>query len=214
MGDNLDNRALVDAQAQTATQLLNMKQQLDQLLQQQQELQQQQQRGIGDTDTPHTFYQNRSAIFPPEIVRQDYEIKQMIALVKYHLFHGLPAENPMDHIENYEEICSTTKSNGVPADYIKCKIFYFSLADKALRWIRSLHARSLTTWDECRATFLDHFYTKSKTASLRNKNTTFKQHSRESFCEAWERFKEYRRDCPHQGYSDEQILNIFYDGDD
>ncbi|KAL1189001.1 hypothetical protein V5N11_015998 [Cardamine amara subsp. amara] len=64
----------------------------------------------------------------------------MIALVKQHLFHGLPAENPMDHIENFEEICDTTKSNGVPADYIKCKLFHFSLVDKALRWLRSLPA--------------------------------------------------------------------------
>ncbi|KAL1192104.1 hypothetical protein V5N11_026824 [Cardamine amara subsp. amara] len=116
-----------------------MKQQLDQLLQQQQqqlELQQQQQCGIGDTDTPHTFYKNRSAICLPKITRQDYKIKpQMIALVKQRLFHGLPDENPMDHIENYEEICSTTKSNGVPSDYIKCKLFHFSLTDKAHRWL-------------------------------------------------------------------------------
>ncbi|KAF8080322.1 hypothetical protein N665_0956s0003 [Sinapis alba] len=30
--------------------------------------------------------------------------------------------------------------------------------------------------------------------------------------EAWERFKEYLRDCPHHGYSKEHILNIFYNG--
>ncbi|KAL1225343.1 hypothetical protein V5N11_009002 [Cardamine amara subsp. amara] len=169
--------------------------------------------GIGDSDNPHAFYQNRSAIVSPTIQRQDFEIKpQMISLVKQHLFHGLPAEIPMDHIKNFEEICSTTGSNGVPSEFLKCKLFPFSLADKAQRWLKSLPAGSLRMWDEVRAAFLDHFYTKSKTAALRNKISSFQQHSGEAFCEAWERLKEYRRECPHHGFKDEQILGIFYDG--
>ncbi|CAA7051399.1 unnamed protein product [Microthlaspi erraticum] len=72
-------------------------------------------------------------------LRQDFEIKPgMIALVKDHIFHGLPAEIPADHIQNFEEICSTTGSNGVPADFLKCKLFPFSLANKASRWLKSL----------------------------------------------------------------------------
>ncbi|KAL1204105.1 hypothetical protein V5N11_026603 [Cardamine amara subsp. amara] len=94
----------------------------------------------------------------------------------------------MDHIENFEEICSTTGSNGVPSEFLKCKMFPFSVADKAQRWLKSLPAGSLRTWDEVRAAFLDHFYTKSKTTALRNKISSFNQHS------------------------DEQILGIFYDG--
>ncbi|KAL1194503.1 hypothetical protein V5N11_010410 [Cardamine amara subsp. amara] len=174
---------------------------------------QQQQPGIGDSDNPHAYYQNRAAIVPLAIQRQDFEIKpQMILLVKQHLFHGLPAEIPMDHIENFEEICSTTGSNGVPNEFLKCKLFPFSLADKISRWLKSLPPNSLKTWAECRAAFLDHFYTKSKTASLRNKISSFQQHSGEAFCEAWERLKEYRRECPHHGFKDEYILGIFYDG--
>ncbi|XP_024016199.1 uncharacterized protein LOC112089681 [Eutrema salsugineum] len=135
-----------------------------------------------------------------------------MSLVKQHLFHGLPAEIPMDHIENFEEICSTTGSNGIPTDFLKCKLFPFSLADKALRWLKSLPPGSLTTWEECRSAFLDHFYTKAKTAALKNKISSFKQQPGEAFCEAWERYKEYRRECPHHGFSDEQILSTFYDG--
>ena len=128
------------------------------------------------------------------------------------MFHGLPSESPMDHIENLEEICSTTRSNGVPADYLRCKLFAFSLGDKALRWLKSLPAGSITTWDQCRALFLDSFYTKSKTANLRSKITNFQQNASEPLNEAWERFREYLRECPHHGYSNEHILNIFYDG--
>ncbi|KAL1189295.1 hypothetical protein V5N11_014299 [Cardamine amara subsp. amara] len=147
--------------------------------QRRQEQQREQQRAIGDMDNPHAFYQNRAAIVPPAFERQDFEIKpHMISLVKQHLFHGLPAEIPMDHIENFEEICSTTRSNG------------------------------------CRSAFLDHFYTKTKTAALRNKLSSFQQHSGEPLCKAWERFKEYRRECPHHGFTYENLLGIFYDGVD
>ena len=110
--------------------------------------QQPQSRPLKTYDTPHAFYQNRSAIQLPSVQGQDYEIKpQIISLVKQHMFHGLPSESPMEHIENLEEICSTTRSNGVPYDYLCCKLFAFSLSDKALRWLKSLPAGSITTWD-------------------------------------------------------------------
>ncbi|CAA7017777.1 unnamed protein product [Microthlaspi erraticum] len=84
-------------------------------------------------------------IHPPLPARNDYEIKpQIIALVRQNQFNGLPAEHPLDHIENFEEICSTTRSNGVSADYLN-----------------SLH----TTWDEYKAAFINHFYTNFRQAT-------------------------------------------------
>ncbi|CAA7036496.1 unnamed protein product [Microthlaspi erraticum] len=113
-------------------------------------------------------------IHPPPPARNDYEIKpQIIALVRQNQFNGLPAEHPLDHIENFEEICSTTRSNGVSADYLKCKLFSFSLGDKASRWLKSLPAHSITTWDEYKAAFINHFYTKQRSISVRNKISTF-----------------------------------------
>ncbi|CAA7018898.1 unnamed protein product [Microthlaspi erraticum] len=146
-----------------AAQLQQLQQQIEQMRKAQQDREPQPRPAIGDKDNPHTFYQNRSAIVPPNVQRQDFEIKLgMIKLVKDHIFHGLPAEIPADHIQNFEEICSTTGSNGVPADFLKCKLFPFSLANKASRWLKSLPPGSLTSWDQVRAAFLDHFYTKSK----------------------------------------------------
>ena len=89
----------------------------------------------------------RSAIAPPPCQRVDFEIKPgMINLVQRKMFHGLSAEIPMEHIEAFEEICSFTRANGVPPDFIKCMFFPFSLADKASRWLKSLPTGSLTTW--------------------------------------------------------------------
>ncbi|CAA7021056.1 unnamed protein product [Microthlaspi erraticum] len=116
----------------------------------------------------------RNPIHPPLPARNDYEIKpQIIALVRQNQFNGLPAEHPLDHIENFEEICSTTRSNGVSADYLKCKLFSFSLGDKASRWLKSLPAHSITTWDEYKAAFINHFYTKQRSVSVGTRSPTF-----------------------------------------
>ncbi|XP_013689890.1 uncharacterized protein LOC125586077 [Brassica napus] len=100
----------------------------------------------------------------------------------------------MDHIEAFERICNFSRSNGVPPDYVKCKLFPFSLEGKASRWLQSLPTGSLTSWDQVRSAFLSHFYTKSKTAALRHMMSNFKQKSDEPFHEAWERYKEYQRE--------------------
>ncbi|XP_013617503.1 PREDICTED: uncharacterized protein LOC106324023 [Brassica oleracea var. oleracea] len=154
-----------------------------------------------------------SAIAPPPCQREHFEIKPgMINLVQRKMFHGLSAEIPMEHIEVFEEICNFTRANGVPPDYIKCMLLPFPLADKASRWLKSLPTGSLTSWEQVRADFLGHFYTKAKTAALRNKISSFKQLASEPFNEAWEQFNDTLRECPHHGFDDDHVLGIFYDG--
>lgn len=109
----------------------------------------------------------------------------------------------MDHIEAFERICNFSRSNGVPPDYVKCTLFPFSLEEKAARWLQSLPTGSLTSWDKVRSAFLSQFYPKSKTAALRHRISNFKQKSDEPFYEAWERYKEYQRECPHHGFDDD-----------
>ncbi|XP_010462812.1 PREDICTED: uncharacterized protein LOC104743423 [Camelina sativa] len=170
---------------------------------------------LRDEDTHNRLFANRSAIQPPAPARQDYEIKHsLINLVQNRVFNGLASESPLDHIEAFERLASTTRSNGLPYDYLMLTLFQFSLGDKALRWLNLLDQGSLTTWEQCRAAFLNHFYTKSRSAMLRSKITTFSQGGTKSFCEAWKRFKEYMRDCPHHGFSQENLMNIFYGGID
>ena len=164
-------------------------------------------------DTPDAFYADRSGIRPPPIERRDFEIKTgLINLVEKNPFHGNPSEDPMYHLEHFERVCDTSRHNGVPQGALKCRLFPFSLADKAIRWLKSIPPGSLTTWEETRAAFLQHFFTKSRSTYLRSRIGSFQQLDSESFHEAWERFKEYTQDCPHHGYTDVSLLNIFYNG--
>nr|GFD13053.1 reverse transcriptase domain-containing protein [Tanacetum cinerariifolium] len=50
----------------------------------------------------------------------------------------------------------------------------------------------------------------SKTTYLRNEITNFLQKPNETFNEAWVRFKDLLRQCPHHGFSELHQLDTFY----
>nr|GEZ41760.1 hypothetical protein [Tanacetum cinerariifolium] len=58
--------------------------------------------------------------------------------------------------------------------------------------------------------FINQFFPPSKTTYLRNEITNFLQKSNEIFNEAWERFKDLLRQCPHYGFSELHQLDTFY----
>jgi len=65
--------------------------------------------------------------------------------------------------------------------------------------LHSLPSRGITTWDELTRAFLTKFFPPSKTASLRNQVPNFTQKDEETLYEAYERFKDLLRLCPHHG---------------
>ncbi|XP_020271670.1 uncharacterized protein LOC109846842 [Asparagus officinalis] len=102
--------------------------------------------------------------------------------------------------------------NGVSDDAIKLRLFPFSLRDKARPWLQSLPPGSITTWDQLSEAFLTKYFPPSKTAQLRNQITTFTQKESESLYDAWERYKDLLRMCPHHGLEDWLIIHTFYNG--
>nr|GFA32099.1 hypothetical protein [Tanacetum cinerariifolium] len=55
-----------------------------------------------------------------------------------------------------------------------------------------------------------NFFPHSKMTNLRNEITRFQQRFDESFYEAWERFNDLLRACPHHGFSELHQLDTFY----
>ncbi|GJZ93681.1 reverse transcriptase domain-containing protein [Tanacetum coccineum] len=89
----------------------------------------------------------------------------------------------------------------------------FPMADnhgEARDWLDKEPPRSILTWDDLVSKFINQFFPPSKTTYLRNKITTFYQEPNETFNEAWERFKELLRQCPHHGFSKLHQLDTFY----
>ncbi|CAA7040797.1 unnamed protein product, partial [Microthlaspi erraticum] len=76
--------------------------------------------GLGDAPNRH---QQRQGIVPPPVQNHNFEIKLgMINLVQNKMFHGLPSEDPIDHLDEFDRLCDLTKINGVSEDAIKLRL--------------------------------------------------------------------------------------------
>ena len=97
-------------------------------------------------------------------------------------------------------------------DAIRLRLFPFSLRDKAKVWLNSLPPGIITTWEELAQKFLAKYFPPAKTAKLRNDITTFIQFEGESLYEAWERYKDLLRRCPHHDLPAWLQVQTFYNG--
>nr|GFC31279.1 reverse transcriptase domain-containing protein [Tanacetum cinerariifolium] len=98
----------------------------------------------------------------------------------------------------------------VPSSSIKLMLFPFSLERAAQIWLEKEPPRSIQTSDDLVSKFIKQFFLPSKTTNLRNEITRFQQRFDESFYEAWERFNDLLRACPHHGFFELHQLDTFY----
>ncbi|KAG7528054.1 Retrotransposon gag domain, partial [Arabidopsis thaliana x Arabidopsis arenosa] len=130
----------------------------------------------------HATINRGQGIVPPPVQNNNFEIKSgLISMIQSNKFHGLPLEDPLDHLDNFDRLCSLTKINGVSEDCFKLRLFPFSLGDKAHTGRKHVPAGSITTWDECKKAFLTKF-SQIRTARLRNEISSFTQKQSESIC--------------------------------
>ncbi|GKC95090.1 reverse transcriptase domain-containing protein [Tanacetum coccineum] len=127
-------------------------------------------------------------------------------------FHGFERENPHTHINNFKRITSTLKFRDVPNDVIKLMMFPYSLEGAARVWYDKEPPNSILTWDDLVNKFMNQFFPPSKITHLKNEISRFTQKFDETFSEAWERFKEMLRACPHHGFTELTQIDTFYNG--
>ncbi|GJR68266.1 reverse transcriptase domain-containing protein [Tanacetum coccineum] len=101
---------------------------------------------------------------------------------------------------------------GVPNDVIKLMMFPYSLEEATRIWYEKEPPNSILTWDDLVTKFVNQFFPPSKTTHLKNEISRFIQKLEETFSEAWERFKEMLRACPHHGFSELTQIDTFYNG--
>ncbi|GKA40911.1 reverse transcriptase domain-containing protein [Tanacetum coccineum] len=153
------------------------------------------------------------AIVIPEINADHFEIKtNLLQLVQASPFHGFERENPHTHINNFKRITSTLKFRDVPNDVIKLMMFPYSLEGAARVWYDKEPPNSILTWEDLVTKFVNQFFPPSKTTHLKNEISRFTQKFEETFSEAWERFKEMLRACPHNGFTELTQIDTFYNG--
>ncbi|GKC59720.1 reverse transcriptase domain-containing protein [Tanacetum coccineum] len=119
-------------------------------------------------------------------------------------------DDPHSHIRWFNKITSTFKYKNVPHDAIKLMLFPFSLEEAARIWLEKEPPRSIHTWEDFVSKFVNYFFPPSKTTNLKNDITNFQQRFDETFSEAWDRFKDLLRKCPHHGFSKLHQIDTFY----
>ncbi|GJT61514.1 reverse transcriptase domain-containing protein [Tanacetum coccineum] len=151
------------------------------------------------------------AIVVPPILAEHFELKHsLINMMTSDQFFGLEKDNPHDHIRWFNKITSTIKYKDVPNSAIKLMLFPFSLAGAARRWLEKEPPRSILTWEDLVSKFINEFFPPSRTTNLRNEISNFEQRFGESFHEAWDRYKDLLRACPHHGFTELNQLDTFY----
>nr|GEU35375.1 reverse transcriptase domain-containing protein [Tanacetum cinerariifolium] len=113
--------------------------------------------------------------------------------------------------ENFE-IKTNLLQLDVPNDAIKLMLCLYSLEGAARIWYEKEPPNSILTWDDLVNKFVNQFFPPSKTTHLKNEISQFTQRFEEMFGEAWERFKEMLRACPHHGYLELTQIDTFYNG--
>nr|GEY62612.1 DNA-directed DNA polymerase [Tanacetum cinerariifolium] len=81
---------------------------------------------------------------------------------------------------------------------------------EARTWLDKEPPHSILTWEDLVSKFINQFFPPSKTTYLRNEIINFFQKPNETFNEAWERFKDLLRQCPHHDFFKLHQLDTFY----
>ncbi|GKB67252.1 reverse transcriptase domain-containing protein, partial [Tanacetum coccineum] len=109
-------------------------------------------------------------------------------------------------------ITSTLRYKDVPETSIKLLLFPFSIDGPARIWLNKEPPHFILTWGDLVSKFINHFFPPSKTTNLWNETSNFNQKFEETFSEAWDRFKDLLRACPHHGFTELHQLDTFYNG--
>ncbi|GJV53446.1 reverse transcriptase domain-containing protein [Tanacetum coccineum] len=160
-------------------------------------------------EAPTVGYED--AIVVLEITTNNFKLKHgLLTLVQNKQFFGHDKEDPHAHIRYFNKITSTMKFLNVPSTSVKLILFPFSLVGTARIWLEKEPPRLILTWDDLVSKFINKFFPPSKTTNLRNEITIFQQRFDETFYEAWDRFNDLLRACPHHGFLELHQLDTFY----
>ncbi|GJU64014.1 reverse transcriptase domain-containing protein [Tanacetum coccineum] len=128
-----------------------------------------------------------------------------------------PRQNRQTRARNEKSVKKTKssqqKSKSTKVKPEKSNVKYEDKAEEILnarRWLEKEPPRSILTWEDLVSKFINEFFPPSRTTNLQNEISNFQQKFDESFHEAWDRYKDLLRACPHHGFTELHQLDTFY----
>ncbi|XP_026396991.1 uncharacterized protein LOC113291706 [Papaver somniferum] len=166
-------------------------------------------KSLRDYMYPTRVSQPSCIVLPATTVTYEIRTNTLQALPN---FYGKENENPYYHIRDFEELCGTVKIKNLSDEYLKLRLFPFSLKDKAKSWLYALAPSSVRTWEYMTKLFLNNFFPRHKTSSIHQKLNSFVQQQGESLWDYLERFHDLLLQCPHHGFDTLRLTLILYEG--
>nr|GEU89959.1 DNA-directed DNA polymerase [Tanacetum cinerariifolium] len=116
------------------------------------------------------------------------------------------------YVRRFQELASLCPTIVSDSDKL-LEAFIGGLPRRAARiWYEKEPPNSILTWDDVVNKFVNQFFPPSKTTHLKNEISHFTKRFEETFGEAWDRFKEMLRACPHHEFSELTQIDTFYNG--
>ncbi|RDX69823.1 hypothetical protein CR513_51014, partial [Mucuna pruriens] len=169
-------------------------------------------RTLKELATPYVIcmiYDSSCIQYPQLEPAQTYELKcGLIHLLPK--FLGLVGEDPHKHLKEFHVVCSTMRPQGIPEDYIKMKVFPFSLDGATKDWLY-LQPALFNMWGDMKRTFEEKFFSASKTTTIKKEICGIRQHQGEILHEYWKRFNKLCATCPHHQISKQLLIQYFYE---
>ena len=151
-----------------------------------------------------------SSIVWPTITATHYKIKPLfLNFISQDQFSSTDLECPLTHLEEFMGKCATTMDIGITDEQLRMICFPYSLQGEARDWLRVEDKGKYATWEALVQDFTFHFLPPAKVAKLQNAILQFHQEERNTLYEAWVRYKELQRRCPHHGLPEWLMCYIF-----
>lgn len=116
-------------------------------------------------------------ITPCETKADSFEISPtLLNLVMKEQFGETFNEDVASHVHNFVKVCDMQKYKEIESDYVKLKLFAFSLRARVKEWLLSLPKGCINSWNKCKYAFIGKYYPPAKIIQLKNLIMNFKQY--------------------------------------
>ena len=130
-------------------------------------------------------------------------------------FHGMESENPDTHLNILYLHCRTMKPLAPKIEDVRRKVFHLTLEGKVQEWYTHLgtyERNAYESWKNLRRSFLNKYFPEAEASTARKEISAIEQRAHETLLDYLTRFQDLLVKCPNHQYSEESLVEYFYNG--